>query len=256
MIHLCMRTLIVDDEPLARERIRTLLRDEPDIELIGECADGKEAVSAIQRKNPELLFLDVQMPEMDGFAVLDAVGPERVPAVVFVTAYDRYALRAFDVHALDYLLKPFDRERFQKALERARAQVGERGKLGDRLLALLKDIKEEPKHPERFVIKSAGRVFFLRADEINWVEAAGNYVQLHVGSSTHLMRETMGGLEARLDPEKFVRIHRSTIVQVDRIKEMQPAFHGDYIVILQDGARLNLSRSYREKLQALLGQTF
>jgi len=251
-----MRTLIVDDEPLARERLRTLLRDEPDIELIGECADGKEAVSAIQGKNPELLFLDVQMPEMDGFAVLEAVGPERVPAVVFVTAYDRYALRAFDVHALDYLLKPFDRERFQKALERARAQVGERGKLGDRLLALLKDIKEEPKHPQRFVIKSAGRVFFLRADEINWIEAAGNYVQLHVGSATHLMRETMGGLETRLDPEKFVRIHRSAIVQVDRIKEMQPAFHGDYIVILEDGTRLNLSRSYREKLQALLGQTF
>ena len=251
-----MRTLIVDDEPLARERIRTLLRDEPDIELIGECADGKEAVAAIQGKNPELLFLDVQMPEMDGFAVLEAVGPERVPAVVFVTAYDRYALRAFDVHALDYLLKPFDRERFQKALERARAQVGERGKLGDRLLALLKDIKEEPKHPQRFVIKSAGRVFFLRADEINWIEAAGNYVQLHVGSATHLMRETMGGLEARLDPEKFVRIHRSAIVQVDQLKEMQPAFHGDYIVILQDGTRLNLSRSYREKLQALLGQTF
>lgn len=251
-----MRTLIVDDEPLARERLRTLLRDEPDIELIGECADGKEAVSAIQGKNPELLFLDVQMPEMDGFAVLEAVGPERVPAVVFVTAYDRYALRAFDVHALDYLLKPFDRERFQKALERARAQVGERGKLGDRLLALLKDIKDEPKRPERFVIKSAGRVFFLRADEIDWVEAAGNYVQLHVGSATHLMRETMGGLETRLDPEKFVRIHRSAIVQVDRIKEMQPAFHGDYIVILQDGTRLNLSRSYREKLQALLGQTF
>jgi two-component system LytT family response regulator len=241
---------------LARERLRTLLRDEPDIELIGECADGKEAVSAIQGKNPELLFLDVQMPEMDGFAVLEAVGPERVPAVVFVTAYDRYALRAFDVHALDYLLKPFDRERFQKALERARAQVGERGKLGDRLLALLKDIKDEPKRPERFVIKSAGRVFFLRADEIDWVEAAGNYVQLHVGSATHLMRETMGGLETRLDPEKFVRIHRSAIVQVDRIKEMQPAFHGDYIVILQDGTRLNLSRSYREKLQALLGQTF
>ena len=255
-MRLCMRTLIVDDEPLARERIRTLLRDEPDIELIGECADGKEAVSAIQGKNSELLFLDVQMPEMDGFAVLEAVGPERVPAVVFVTAYDRYALRAFDVHALDYLLKPFDRERFHKALERARAQVGERGKLGDRLLALLKDIKEEPKRPERFVIKSAGRVFFLRADEIDWVEAAGNYVQLHVGSITHLMRETMGGLEARLDPEKFVRIHRSAIVQVDRLKEMRPAFHGDYIVILQDGTRLNLSRSYREKLQALLGQTF
>ena len=172
-MHLCMRTLIVDDEPLARERIRTLLRDEPDIELIGECADGKEAVSATQGKNPELLFLDVQMPEMDGFAVLEAVGPERVPAVVFVTAYDRYALRAFDVHALDYLLKPFDRERFHKALERARAQVGERGKLGDRLLALLKDIKEEPKRPERFVIKSAGRVFFLRADEIRLGRSGG-----------------------------------------------------------------------------------
>ena len=251
-----MRTLIVDDEPLARERFRTLLCDEPDIELVGECGDGKEAVSAIREKSPELLFLDVQMPEMDGFAVLRAVGPERVPAVVFVTAYDRYALRAFDVHALDYLLKPFDRERFQKALERARAQLGERGTLGDRLLALLKDVKKVSKHPERFVIKSAGRVFFLRADEIDWVEAAGNYVQLHVGPTTHLMRETMGRLEARLDPEKFVRIHRSTIVQVDRIKEMQPAFHGDYIVILQDGARLNLSRSYREKLQTLLGQTF
>jgi two-component system LytT family response regulator len=253
-----MRTLIVDDEPLARERIRTLLREEPDIELVGECADGHEAVSAIEEKRPELLFLDVQMPEMDGFAVLEAVGAERVPAVVFVTAYDRYALRAFDVHALDYLLKPFDRERFRKALARARTQIGERrdGALGARLLALLKDIKQEPKYRDRFVIKSAGRVLFLRADEIDWIEAAGNYVQLHIGSATHLMRDTMSGLEARLQPEKFVRIHRSTIVQVDRIKEMQPSFHGDYVVLLEDGTRLNLSRSYREKLQAVLGQSF
>lgn len=249
-----IRTLIVDDEPLARERIRTLLADELDVEIIGECANGREAIGAIQRDKPDLLFLDVQMPELDGFGVLQMIGAENVPAIIFVTAYDQYALRAFEVHALDYLLKPFDRERFQKALQRARLQIQQAndGNLNQRLLALLENLQPERKWLERLVIKSGGRVFFLKVEEIDWIEAAGNYVRLHAGRESHLLRETIKNLETQLDPKKFLRLNRSTIVRIDRIKELQPWFNGEYAVILHDGTRLTSSRGYRERLDALL----
>lgn len=258
-----VRALIVDDEPLARQRLRTLLKGEPDIEVVGECSDGEEAVAAVRELRPDLLFLDVQMPVLDGFGVLEALGPEQLPAVIFVTAYDTYAIRAFEVNALDYLLKPFDRDRFRKALQRARAQITKEpsAMTGDQLGALLEDIHPERaatggRPPlERLVIKSSGRVFFLRAEEIDWIEAAGNYLRLHVGNDMHLLRDTMNNLEARLHPDKFLRIHRSTMVNLERVKELQPWFHGDYKVILLDGTELTLSRSYRPKLKNLLGES-
>ncbi|HEY3132016.1 MAG TPA: response regulator [Acidobacteriota bacterium] len=180
-----IRALIVDDEPLARERIRTLLKDEPEVEIVGECADGRRAVSAVRERKPDLIFLDVQIPELDGFEVLKAVGPGAMPAVIFVTAYDQYALRAFDVHAIDYLLKPFDRQRFHRALRRAKDQISSEkyDHVNERLLALLEDLKGGQKYLERLVIKSGGRVFFLRVDEIDWMEATGNYLRLHAGKA-------------------------------------------------------------------------
>ncbi|MGE0362389.1 MAG: LytR/AlgR family response regulator transcription factor [Vicinamibacterales bacterium] len=253
-----IRTMVVDDETMARERIVGLLQQEKDIELIGQCADGQQAVDAIQHQQPDLVFLDVQMPACDGFGVIEKVGAEKMPAVVFVTAYDEYALKAFEVHALDYLLKPFGRDRFQQTLQHARSHVERRraGDLGKRLMALVQDIKPEPQRLDRLVVKSGGRVFFLRTDDIVWIEAAGNYVRLHLGEDSHLFRETMNGMEARLDPRRFVRIHRSRIVNSDRIKELQPWFNGEYVVILQNGTRLTLSRGYREKLQERLGKPF
>jgi len=252
-----IRALIADDEPLARERMRTLLGSEADIEVIGEARDGVEAVDAILAQNPDLVFLDVHMPKLDGFEVIQTIGAERMPAVVFVTAYDQHALRAFEVQALDYLLKPFDGDRFQGALKRIRRQLDsqENGDIGRRLLALVRDLKtDRPTRTDRLVVKSGGRLFFLRADEIDWIEAAGNYVRLHLGSEAHLLRETMNSIEARLNPELFFRIHRSHIVNIERIKELQPWFNGEYVVILRTGARLTLSRGYREKLQDKLGK--
>ena len=252
-----IRALIADDEPLARERMRTLLGSETDIEVVGEARDGVEAVDAILAQNPDLVFLDVHMPKLDGFEVIQTVGAERMPAVVFVTAYDQHALRAFEVQALDYLLKPFDGDRFQGALKRIRRQLDsqENGDIGRRLLALVRDLKtDRPTRTDRLVVKSGGRLFFLRADEIDWIEAAGNYVRLHLGSEAHLLRETMNSIEARLNPELFFRIHRSHIVNIERIKELQPWFNGEYVVILRTGARLTLSRGYREKLQDKLGK--
>jgi two-component system, LytTR family, response regulator len=249
-----IRTLIVDDEPLARERLVDLLHGDPEIEIAGECGDGLAAVAAIEDHKPDLIFLDVQMPELDGFGVLEAI--ELKPVIVFVTAYDLYALRAFEVHALDYLLKPFDRERFDKALQRAKHQIDREraGAVNQELIALLADLKARPKPLERLVIKAGGRVFFLRVDEIDWIEAAANYVKLHVGKESHLQRETINGLAAKLDPDKFLRIHRSIIVNLERVKELQPWFHGDYVVIMQDGTQLNSSRNYREQLRKLLGK--
>jgi two-component system LytT family response regulator len=253
-----LRALIADDEPLARERIAGLLQGEPDIEVVGECPDGTKTVAAIQQLSPDLVFLDVQMPGATGFDVVQAVRPDRMPIVVFVTAYDKYALKAFDVHALDYLLKPFDRDRFQKALQRAREQVERQqtGDLGRRLLALVHDLKPANQRLDRLVIKSGGRVFFLRTDEIDWIEAAGNYVRLHLGSDSHLFRETMTALEGRLDPQRFFRIHRSRIVNIERVQELQPWFNGEYAVLLRNGTKLTLSRGYREKLQERLGRSF
>jgi len=251
-----IRTLIVDDEPLARERVRALLAEETDVEVVGECRDGLEAVEAIRRDTPDLVFLDVQIPEIDGFGVIERVGVDKVPVIVFVTAYDQYALQAFEVHAVDYLLKPFDQDRFQKALARARQSVQLRhgGDVNERLVALLEDLKSPQGHLERLVVKSSGRLFFLRAEEIDWIESSGNYVSLHVGPESHLLRETMNGIEAKLDPARFIRIHRTAIVNIDRIRELQPLFHGEYDVVLRTGTTLTLSRGYRDRLQGLLGK--
>jgi two-component system LytT family response regulator len=254
-----IRTLIVDDEPLARERLAKLLQAEPDIEIVAECADGNEALSVATAEKPDLIFLDVQMPELDGFGVVAGLEGEPMPAIIFVTAYDRFALRAFEVHALDYLLKPFDRERFQTALDRARKLLQQRqtGDLSLRLSSLLTDLKTEkaePKYLDRLAVKTEGRVLFFKLDDIDWIEAADNYVSIHVGSDEHLHRETMGSLETKLPPARFLRISRSTIVNIERIKEMQPMFHGDYVVILKSGAKLSLSRNYRDKLNRLLGK--
>jgi two-component system LytT family response regulator len=246
-----LRIVVVDDEPLSRAVIREFINAHPGIEIVAECANGFEAVKAVSELRPDLVFLDVQMPQMNGFEVIEAVGGERMPLVIFVTAYDQHALRAFQVRALDYLLKPFDRERFTDSLQRARKQIerDESGDLGRRLLALVKDLRRDQPRTDRLVVKSGGRLFFLRADEIDWVEAAGNYVRLHVGSTSHLLRETMNAIESRLDPEKFFRIHRSRIVNMERIQELQPWLNGEYAVLLRTGTRLTLSRGYREKLQ-------
>ncbi len=251
------RILIADDEPLARERLKMLLVGQEGFEVIGECHDGPSTIDAIRRSKPDLVFLDVQMPGANGFDVVSALGEEELPLFVFVTAFDKYALKAFDVHALDYLLKPFDRDRFLQALARARQQLERpsNSDLRSRLLALVRDLEPAPQRLERFVIKSGGRVFFVRADEIDWIEAAGNYVKLHVGTETHLLRETMNAVEAQLPRETFYRIHRCHIVNIERVKELQPWFNGEYVVFLRTGARLTLSRGYREKLQDRIGRT-
>ena len=253
-----IRVLVVDDEPLARERVRKLLEAMPEVECIGECPDGVSAVQAIRQESPDLVFLDVQMPELDGFGVLAQITGAKMPAVIFVTAHDQFALKAFEVHAVDYLLKPFDKERFKVALQRALDQVHrhQAGELSQRLSALLADVRPEqkPKHIDRLAIKSSGRVVFVKVEDIDWVEAADNYVSLHVGAENHLHRETMAALEEQLPPAKFMRISRSTIVNLDRIKELQPLFHGEYAVILRNGTKLTLSRSYRDKLDQLMGR--
>ena len=249
-----IRTVIVDDEELGRDRIQSLLEMQPDVEIIAVCSDGPSAVETIERTQPDLVFLDVQMPGMDGFEVIENLDPSRLPAVVFVTAHDGHAIRAFEIHALDFLLKPFDQTRFEKALERARAQVG-RSKspvIDSRLVSLLEELREERKYPERLIVKSSGRVFFVRTEEIDWVEASGNYVKIHTKAEAHLLRESMKNMEAKLDPKIFVRIHRSAIVNIDRIKELEPWFHGEYIVIMRDGTRLTASRVFSDRLSALI----
>ena len=237
-----MRVVIVDDEPLACERIRTLLADERGVEIAGECHDGKSALEMIRRLVPDLVFLDVQMPEMDGFEVLKQL--TRLPSIIFVTAYDQFAVRAFEIHALDYLLKPFDRERFQKAIARARS-----GQLDARLRGLIDQLESRKEFLTRLVVKAEGRVIFLPVEEIDYVEAAGNYVRLHAGGESYLHRETISRLEQAMDPAKFVRIHRSTIVSLSRIRELHPLFHGDFKVVLRNGQELTLARSYRDRLK-------
>ncbi len=251
-----LRVLIVDDEPLARERLRDLLAREEDVEIVGECADGKAAIETIDAERPDLVFLDVQMPELDGFDVLEAIEPGAMPTVIFVTAYDEYAVRAFEVNALDYVLKPFDKERFKAALDRARQDSGRTAvngsELDRRVEKLLEELEDRRKRLERIVVKSGGRVFFLRTEDVDWIEAAGNYVELHVGSESHLLRETMNKLESRLDPTLFLRIHRRLIVNVERIRQLEGVSHGEYVVVLKDGTRLGSSRGYREGVQKLL----
>lgn len=252
-----IRILIVDDEPLARERIRDMLENDPEVEILGECANARDAVAAILKQPPDLLILDVQMPGKDGFTVLEELGPQHTPLVIFVTAYDQYAVRAFEVYALDYLLKPFDQERFEKAMRRAKDQIkgGSGEGLSQKILAAIEQIKSKPTFLERLVIKNNGHLFFLKTDEVDWFEAEGNYVRLHAGKESCLLRDTISSLESQLDPKKFVRVHRSAIVNIDRIQELQPWFHGEYRIVMQDGAQLTLSRSYRDKLNELLGKS-
>jgi two-component system LytT family response regulator len=251
-----IRVLIVDDEPLARGVLREMLQSDPEVAIVGECANGQEAVQAIQELDPELVFLDIQMPEMGGFEVLDALEEGQAPHLVFVTAYDQYAVRAFEVHAIDYILKPFDRERFQVSWQRAKAQVLKERSAGmeQKILSLLEELKAGNKYLERLVIKSSGRIYFLETNEIDWIQAEGNYVSVHAGKKSHLLRETISSLENQLDPKKFLRIHRSAIVRIDSIKELQPWFHGEYHILLHDGTQLTLSRNYRDRLQEALGK--
>lgn len=250
-----IRVLLVDDESLAREMLREMLQDDPQVTIVGESCNGHEALEAIRTHSPDLIFLDVQMPELGGFELLEALGKD-IPRVIFVTAYDQYAVRAFEVHALDYLLKPFDQERFDTSWQRARAQIfrDRDGGTDQRILALLEEMKAGNKYLERLVIKASGRIYFLETSEIDWIEAEGNYVSVHSAKKSHLLRETISSLEAQLDPKKFLRIHRSSIVRIDRIQELQPWFHGEYRIILQNGTQLTLSRNYRDKLQEALGK--
>jgi two-component system, LytTR family, response regulator len=252
----CIRTLIVDDESLARERVRDMLEGDRRIQIIGECANGHEAVEAILENNPDLIFLDVEMPGLDGFGVLEALPPDAIPVIIFVTAYDQYAVKAFEVFALDYLLKPFDKERFDVAVARAKDHIQNEKKesMSERILKALEEIKTKPVHLERLVIKMNGHVFFVKSDEIDWLEAEGNYVRLHAGKESYLLRDTITALEGQLDPKKFVRVHRSAIVNIDSIQELQPWFHGEYRIILKEGVELTLSRSYRERLHEALGR--
>jgi two-component system LytT family response regulator len=255
-----IRALIVDDEPIARRGIRRQLESESDVEIIGECTNGREAVAAIRKQAPDLVFLDVQMPLLSGFGVVEAVGVENLPAVVFVTAHDEHAIHAFEVDALDYVLKPIDRERFQKTLVRVRNQLdnAKSKQLQDKLSALLRRLDEskQREQPSRFVervaIKKSGRVFFLNVEDIDWIGAHGNYVQIKAQGQAHLLRETMDGIEQKLDPDKFVRLRRSTIARIERIKELQPLFNGEYALTLKDGTQLTSSRRYRKNLDVLL----
>ena len=247
-----LRTIIVDDERLARQKLRMMLAKESGVEVLRECSSGAEAVDAIRDDAPDIVFLDVQMPGMDGFAVLRALGTSPSPAIVFVTAHEQYAVRAFEVHAIDYLLKPFDRPRFRIALDRARHQIesGDHHACAMRIAAMIRDIKA-PEYLERIAIRTAGRMFFIRAEEIDWIEAADNYARIHHRNGAHLIRETMTSLESSLDPRRFVRIHRSTIVNADRIEEIRTLFHGDQIVVLRGGRELPCGRAYRERLEGL-----
>ena len=249
-----LRLLIVDDEPVARRRLRRLVHEIGDIDIAGESGDGASAVSAIRTLKPDIVLLDVQMPEMDGFQVLTAIGRETLPAVIFVTAFDQYALRAFEVHALDFLLKPVSAEKLAGALERARTRIAERrgARVDPRVLALLDDLASRRRFLSRLPVKLRGKLVVIDLADVDWIEAADNYVTLHVGGNAYPARETMSRLERELDPERFVRIHRSAIVQVDRIKELLPDFHGDFVVVLRHGARVTLSRTYRRKVEAIL----
>jgi len=251
-----IRALIADDEALARKLIRRMLKDDRDIEIVGECSNGKEAVAIIRKQKPDVVFLDVQMPEMDGFAVLESIGSERLPEIIFATAYEQYAIRAFELHALDYLLKPFDQARFKDAIkhakERFRSDRRDEGRM--QISALLENIRNKAQYLDRLMIKAAGRITFLSIDEINWIQADDKYVHLHAGKICPMVRQTLSAMETQLDPKKFQRVHRSAIVNIGRIKELQPLFSGEHSILLEDGTKLTLSRSYKEKLFDVLGK--
>jgi two-component system, LytTR family, response regulator len=252
-----IRVLIVDDEPLARGMVSEMLETDSEAEIVGECSNGRDAVKAIESLSPDLIFLDVQMPEFGGFDVLESFKNQKLPRVIFVTAYDQYAVRAFEVHAVDYLLKPFDRERFNTAWGRAKVHIrkDQLDRRDQHIMALLQELKAGPTYIERLVVKTAGRVFFLDIKDIDCIEAEGNYVRVHNGPRSYLLRETISGLESQLDPKEFLRIHRSAIVRIDKIKELQPWFHGEYHVILEGGKQLTLSRNYRANLQEAVGNS-
>ena len=252
-----VRSLIVDDELLSRKRIRRFLCAEQDFEIVAESENGKEAVAAIQEYSPDVVFLDVQMPGMSGFDVIATIGVEHMPLTIFTTAFDEYAVRAFEVHALDYLLKPISRSRFHAVLKRVRSNLAQtRQLLEPHLLDLLVRRQEDAQALTRLLIKSEGKVIFLNTREIDWIQAEGNYVRVQAGPTAHLLRQTLSRLTKDLDANRFLRIHRSTIVNIERIKELRPCFHGDYIVHLRDGKRLTLSRTYREEVRKILKQSF
>jgi two-component system, LytTR family, response regulator len=249
-----IRALIVDDEPLGRRGVLRFLRNDPEIEVVAQCSDGQAAVDAILARNPDLVFLDIQMPEMDGFEVVRRVGPQNMPVTIFVTAYDRYAVRAFDANAIDYLLKPVGQARFQRALARAKERIAESSNedVAERIVATLKQINRQDKYLDRLPVSENGRILFVKTKEIDWIEANGNYARLHVGARTHEIRETLNSLERKLDPRDFLRIHRSTVVNVHLIKEIQPWFHGYHLVLLQNGRELRMSR-YQNEIAKRLG---
>jgi len=252
-----IRVLIVDDEPLARDTLGLTLSEDPEIEIVGACS-GVDAAALVESMSPDIMFLDVQMPDVDGFSLIQEIGPGTVPVVVFVTAYDRYALRAFEVHALDYLLKPFDDHRFRDCLARAKENLRSQraGSLEKRLLALLEEREQSTRAAmRRFVVRERARTRFLSASAVDWIEAADDYVELHVGGDSHLVRDRISALEQRLDPALFVRIHRSTIVNIERVREMEPLFRGDCIVTLNDGTRLRLARSRRNEFERRLSSS-
>jgi two-component system LytT family response regulator len=250
-----LRVLIVDDEPLARERLGVWLRDEPSVEIVGECGSGTEAVATLQHTPVDLVFLDMEMPGCDGLQVLAQLPAEGRPAIIFATAHERFALEAFEVQAVDYLLKPFDRERFLTALHRAEDRLRARraGKLEEKLESMLSDAAGPGKRPERLAVKADGRLVFLKPDDIVWVEAADNYIILHLTEGRLMLRETLAAIEERIGSINFARVNRSALVHIDQIKELQPTFHGDYVVVLRDGTRVPLSRSLRGQFGKFIG---
>lgn len=254
-----LRTIIVDDEKPARMRLLELLRREPDVEVVAVASDGQQAVDLIRELGPDVVFLDVQMPGLDGFGVLQALGPDQMPITIFVTAYDKYAIQAFDAHAIDYLLKPYSDQRFESAIRRARKYLGTGAakELGEQIVAATQERASVDAHSgylERVVLKSNGCVTFLDVDDIDWIEAAGVYVYLHVGPKSHLYRSSVAQLVQRLDPSRFVRIHRSAAVNTSRIRELHARSHGDYTVVLKNGAELTMSRGYRSQIESWLKQ--
>jgi two-component system LytT family response regulator len=251
-------TLIVDDEPLAREGLRVMLSRDPEIAEISEAKNGREAVAAIRTSNPDLVFLDVQMPEMDGFAVVGEIGPEQMPPVVFITAHDRFAIQAFEINAIDYLLKPITEERFAQALARAKSRLYSRSgeEASRQIICLLESLASPQRYLKRLAVRSAGKTIFVDLDEVDWMEAAENYVQLHTARSNHLLHVAMNTIEKSLNPELFMRIHRSIIVNTSRIKELQPGQHGEYVITLHSGVRLQSGRTYSEKLKAMSENPF
>jgi two-component system LytT family response regulator len=249
-----IRTILVDDEALARTGIRRHLRSHGDVEVIAECATGVQAVAAIREDRPDLVFLDIQMPDLGGFGVIEEIGAERMPAVIFVTAFDEFALQAFESRAVDYLLKPIRQERVDQALARVRdlLRSHDSGR-ADKLRRLLDDLGVEAGYLKRFVAKNGSRISLVNVEDVEWIESADNYIELHAGSKVHLVRETLGEVEQRLNPDQFLRIRHSTIVNVGRIREMEPLFNGEYLIRLTNGIELTSSRRYRKKLSILLG---